>query len=372
MKPIRVGLKDRSYDIAFGPLGPGFISALKKAGLSSSQNVLIVTSRSLQKNGHLAKLVRTLRAGGFHGDSIVLPNGESVKNLNTLQVLLSAGAQAGLDRKSFVVALGGGVITDLAGFFAASYMRGISYVSLPTTLLGMVDASIGGKTGVDLPEGKNLAGAFWQPRLVWIDPGLLKTLPSREFRTGFAEVVKYGVIKDADFFSWLEKTFARKQNPVDWSSADILKALYRSAQLKAQVVGGDERETPLGGGREILNFGHTGGHALEAAYNYRGLSHGEAISIGMNLAGRIAIAQKKWSLASHWRMLSLLKTAGLPTECPRMDKKQKKVFWSALAKDKKHVGGYLRFVLPIRMGKVIVKSGIPIDLVRRALAEITR
>jgi 3-dehydroquinate synthase len=233
----------------------------------------------------------------------------------------------------------------------------------------MVDASIGGKTGVDLPEGKNLAGAFWQPKLVWIDVNFLKTLPSREMKIGMAEVIKYGVIKDKSFFRWLERNIIKIPQFERWPVKDVIKAIHRSVAIKVKVVSGDERETPLGGGREILNFGHTAGHALEAAFGYEKLSHGEAISIGMNFAGRIALRRRKWDMVLHMQLLRVLDAVGLPTKFPKLNERQSRIFWQSLQKDKKHIGGKLRFVLPEQMGQVEVVSGIPVAAVRAAIKE---
>jgi 3-dehydroquinate synthase len=289
-----------------------------------------------------------------------------------MEKLYSACVNARLDRASTIIGIGGGVVTDMAGFLAATYMRGISFVSIPTTLLGMVDAAIGGKTGVDLAEGKNLVGAFWQPKLVWIDPSILKTLPEKEWRTGFAEIIKYGVIGSAPFFNWLAAQIKKNRNVTRWAPRDIERAIAVSAQMKARVVSGDERETPLGGGREILNFGHTTGHALEAALGFTGLTHGQAISIGMAAAGRVAIdLNLGWQALDHDRMVKLLRAYGLPTAFPRLSAAQNKKFWAAIAADKKNIGGGLRFVLPIRLGRVIVQSGIPPALLEDSLRELT-
>lgn len=363
MKSVRVSLKERSYNIGFGPLEKGFLPALKS--VSSPTKILVLTSRAVANGGHLNRLKKQLARMRASITSIVLPNGEQHKTLKTVQSLYTAGFKAGLDRKSLVIGLGGGVITDMAGYFAATYMRGIPFVSVPTTVLGMVDAAIGGKTGVDTPEGKNLVGAFWQPKLVWIDAAFLKTLPEREWRTGMAEIVKYGVIKDAKFFTWLESKI-RHSDFSKWPSNDVMKALHRSAEVKAMVVSGDERETPLKGGREILNFGHTSGHALEAAVGFGGLSHGEAISIGMVLAGHLALSLGLWSSDAQLQMISFFEAAKLPTRFPKLSSKEKAAFWSALHKDKKNIGGHLRFVLPERLGKVQVRSGISVSLVKAA------
>ncbi len=354
MKPVRVALGERSYSICFGPLKSGFVPRFKKL-FPNQPSVLIVTSKAVAQAGHARALERALKDHVRSGHTVAIPNGEQHKNLNTMDLLYKEGFEAGLDRKSVVIGLGGGVITDMAGFLAATYMRGVPFVSIPTTVLGMVDAAIGGKTGVDVPEGKNLVGAFWQPKIVWIDPSVLKTLPEREWRTGFAEVIKYGVIKDRPFFEWIEKKIRENPRFQNWPPEDINKALYVSAQIKARVVSGDERETPLKGGREILNFGHTAGHALEAATGYGALSHGEAISIGMVLAGRLALEEGLWSNHEQARLIRVFQMARLPVRFPKLSKMQEKLFWAALLKDKKNVAGKLRFVLPVKIGSVTVK-----------------
>lgn len=371
MKPVRVRLKDRSYSIRFGSYNKEFPRFFKQV-MGKPSRVFVVTSRALVKCGYLKTLVRaigsTRAATVFH----VVSDGEAHKTLATVTGLYRQGLKKGLDRKSAVVALGGGVITDMTGFFAATYMRGVPYVSIPTTLLGMVDAAIGGKTGVDLPEGKNLVGAFWQPRLVWMDPSLLKTLPEKEWINGFAEVIKYGVIRSRPFFEWLEAKIRERPRLVKWPLTDVQHAIYQSAQIKADVVSRDEQETPLKGQREILNFGHTVGHALEAATGYKTLSHGQAISIGMVVAGRLARSFGLWSGDAQLRLILMLQAVGLPIHFPRLSGPQKEKFWPALLKDKKHISGKLRFVLPKRIGVVETRSGVPISLVKKTLAELEK
>jgi 3-dehydroquinate synthase len=366
VKPVRVSLRDRSYEIRFGSLKSGLGSALNRRKVKNPV-ALIVSSQAVSRAGHVANLERTLRKVGFIPQSAIIPDGESFKTLDTIEKLYRLGFKYGLDRTSLVLAMGGGVVTDLAGFFAATYLRGISYVSIPSTLLGMVDAAIGGKTGVDRPEGKNLVGAFWQPRLVWIDLTLLKTLPRREWNTGFAEIIKYGVIKDEKFFSWLERKIGENPRFEKWKWVDVETAVGRSVKIKAGVVSGDERETPLAGGREILNFGHTVGHALEASYRFAKLSHGKAISIGMNVAGLISLHLGLWNESEHNRLIRLLTASGLPVRFPRLTSIQSRVFWEALLKDKKNVDNQLRFVLPRKIGRVEVRSGIPLGLLRKVL-----
>jgi len=341
-----------------------FVSEMKRVDFSPG-HILLVSSPHLQKAGHVSRIEKLLRAGGRSVSTALIQDGESRKNLSSLAQLYRKALEAKLDRRSLIVAVGGGVITDMAGFLAATYMRGISYVSVPTSLLGMVDASIGGKTGVDLAEGKNLVGAFWQPRLVWLNPVFLKTLPGREWKTGMAEVIKYGVIKDKVFFHWLGGRLKTKAFVSSWDSADITHLIYRSAAIKAAVVSADEREVPLKGGREILNFGHTIGHALEAASGYTRLSHGEAVSIGMAAAGHLSLQLRKWSRNEQLQLLSLLQAAGLPVRIPPFIYWPR--FWKALHSDKKNISNRLRFVLPLGLGRVEVRSGLDPALVRQVL-----
>lgn len=360
--------KGRSYEIAFGKLGPKFVSALKKVGLPRAR-VAVITSEGVLRSGHAQVLLKALARSGYAEFVISIPNGEKYKSLKTLASLYSQALDQGLDRRSFVIALGGGVVTDLAGFFAATYMRGIPYVSIPTTILGMVDASIGGKTGVDLPEGKNLAGAFWQPRLVWIDQTVLKTLPAREWKTGFAEIIKCGVIKDRRFFEWLENKIHKNRRVQTWATNDVLHAIKTSAAIKAKVVSGDEREKPLGGGREILNFGHTIGHALEAGVSYSTLSHGEAISIGMAAVGFLSMGNG-WTRGDQFRLLSILDAVGLPTVVGPSMRINTRRFWSALKADKKNIGGKFRFIVPKTIGRVEGKTGISSSEVEKVLKKM--
>jgi 3-dehydroquinate synthase len=337
--------------------------------LPNASRYFVVTSNAVSAAGHSGRLEDALCAYRVPVSIETIPDGEAHKTIGSLANLYRRAARAGVDRRSVIIGLGGGVITDMAGFLAATYMRGIDFVAAPTTLLGMVDASIGGKTGVDLPEGKNLVGSFWQPRLVWIDLDVLKTLPQREWITGFAEIIKYGVILDREFFSWLEKKIQSESDPRRWMRSELEHAVTLSARMKATVVSADERETPLKGGREVLNFGHTAGHALEAAAGYRRLSHGQAISVGMAIAGQISVLHGLWSQREQLRMLALLRSFGLPINAPRLSASQRSLFWDALRRDKKNVAGDLRFVLPLRIGRVQVKGGVPIESVRAACRE---
>jgi 3-dehydroquinate synthase len=260
-----------------------------------------------------------------------------------------------------VVAVGGGVVGDLAGFAAASYARGLSFFQVPTTLLAQVDSSVGGKVGINLPGAKNMVGAFWQPHGVLLDTGVLKTLPAREYRAGLAEVVKYGVILDADFFAYLEANIAG----LNERAPDVMvEIVTRSCQLKADVVEQDEREET--GLRAVLNYGHTFGHALEAITNYGEFLHGEAISIGMLCASRLAERMGRIDAAMTQRQHALLSALHLPTELPQVDDD---ALIAAMAHDKKVEHGRLRFVLPTRLGHVELVGDVDQADVRAALRQ---
>ncbi|MFN0117888.1 MAG: 3-dehydroquinate synthase [Elusimicrobiota bacterium] len=369
MKTVKVHLQERSYDIVIGSSKERLAEKIQNLKLNPSR-IFIVTTNSVAKAGHLKNLILILKPLKVNVNASIIPDGEAQKNITQLTKLFQAALRNRLDRKSLVIALGGGVVTDMAGFLAATYMRGVPYISVPTTLLAMVDASIGGKTGIDLDEGKNLVGAFWQPKLVFVDPSFLKTLSDRDWKTGFAEIIKYGLIKRIDFFRWLERKVKNQPHLKKWTPADVFHAIYTSALTKAQVVSGDERETPLKGGREILNFGHTIGHALEAATGYKKMTHGEAISVGMGVVGDMSVSLGLWDTLSHRRMIDLLKNSGLPVRIPSLNSQQKKIFWNSLQKDKKHVSGSLRFVLPLKLGAVQVQSGISILIVKKSLHKL--
>ena len=290
--------------------------------------------------------------------------GEGSKNLNTVRQLYSACAEAGLDRKSVIIAVGGGVVGDVAGFVAATYLRGLRFIQVPTTVVGQVDSSIGGKTGVDLKEGKNLVGAFHQPSLVVCDLDLLESLPQREFNSGLAEMIKYGLIADEGLFSELEKRLSRK--PVTLDSEMII----RCGQIKAQVVSEDERETL--GVRAVLNYGHTIGHAIEAVAGYGKLLHGEAISIGMVGAAMLSHDRLQFPGRDVKRVHDVLAAAGLPVKLPRtlqtpmaMKKLIKTMFL-----DKKTREGKLQFVLLEKIGKARTGQEVSPDEAEKVLERL--
>lgn len=346
-KRISVELGARSYEIIIeeGLIQSGGAEIL--APLTKSKKIAFVTHPHLSRN-YTEPLANALKAQGFETSVIPVAAGERSKNLATVGRLYSAFLEAKLDRKSLIVAVGGGVIGDLVGFAAATYLRGISFVQVPTTLLAQVDASVGGKTGVDLPQGKNLVGAFHQPSAVLIDPHTLRTLPARELRAGLAEVIKYGIIYDADFFSFLKEN-ARSLR--EGNTEPIVHAIARSCEIKADVVAQDETEQGL---RAILNFGHTVAHAIEAITNYRIYKHGEAVAIGMiteSLIGEeLGITPPKVTQ----ELAELLEVSGLPIGFPSHISADAVML--AGQRDKKTIGGKLVFVLPETIGTVAITS----------------
>jgi 3-dehydroquinate synthase len=266
----------------------------------------------------------------------------------------------GADRQTNIIAVGGGVVGDLAGFVAATYARGIPYIQVPTTLLAQVDSSVGGKVGVNLSQAKNMVGAFWQPAAVWIDTQTLQTLPEREYRSGLAEVVKYGVILDAEFFARLERDAAALN---ERQGSVLQEVIARCCRLKANVVEADEREES--GHRAVLNYGHTFAHALEAVTGYGQLLHGEAVSIGMMCAARLAHSLNRVDAAFVERQFALLIALGLPVTLPKIDIDD---FLAAMLHDKKSKHGELQFVLPTVLGHVELVSNVDVAYVRAALA----
>ncbi len=360
MHKIKVNLKERGYDIL---IGRGILSGppeLKKK--LSGRRCLVITDSNVGKI-YGSSVLNALKKAGAQASMVTFKAGEASKNLETYGKLLRECSRAGLDRSSVIVALGGGVPGDVAGFVAASYMRGIDFIQIPTTLLAMVDSSVGGKTGIDLPEGKNLVGAFWQPSLVLIDPNVLKTLPKREIRCGLAEVVKYGVIMDDRFFSFLEKSL---KGIGSLDSRTYEKIIARCCELKAKVVCADERETT--GLRAILNYGHTFGHAIETVTSYGKYAHGEAVSIGMCMAANLAERINKFSAGMTQRQLKLLKALALPTAVSREVKPLQ--IYKAMFKDKKTQAGKLRLVLPARIGKVSIVKDAEAKEVLKAIKSV--
>lgn len=305
------------------------------------------------------RLLASLAEGGIVAQLLTFPAGEASKTMATVTHLASALAQRGTDRKDGLIALGGGVTGDISGFLAAIYMRGIPFVQVPTTLLAQVDSSVGGKTGVDIPEGKNLVGSFYQPRCVYIDSRTLQTLPPSEFLNGLAEVIKYGVIYDRDFFEFLREN---RQAILDLQLPVVEDVIHSCCTIKARVVEADEREADL---RRILNFGHTIGHAVEAASNYA-LAHGMAVAMGMVAAAELAVAKLLLPRKEAELLRDLISSFGLPTALPKgLDKERIKQY---LKTDKKAVSGRPFFILPTAIGKVMVTDDVSEDLIERLIS----
>ncbi len=346
---IHVDLADGGYDIVIGSNNLDDLGDLL-ASLQPSL-VAVITDGNVEPL-YARPLVEFLAARGLpvclHG----VEPGEATKSVEQADRLWQWLLAEGADRKSAVVAIGGGVVGDLAGFAAAGFARGIDLVQVPTTLLAQVDSSVGGKVGVNLPGAKNMVGAFWQPRAVLIDTHVLTTLPDREYRAGLAEVVKYGVILDSAFFAFLESEATRIS---DRDPAVLRHIVARCCRLKADVVEADEREST--GRRAILNYGHTFCHALEAVTGYGRYLHGEAVSIGMLCASRLAESLGRISPEVTERQRSLLHALGLPLDVPaEFDRRQ---LVEAMRRDKKAEGGQLRFVLPARIGSVELVGDVP-------------
>lgn len=359
LQQVAVELGERSYDIVIGPLAA---SAGRLAKFIAGRRTLLVADSHTA--GLAAPAAAVLASAGAAVSTAVFPAGEAAKTFATVARLCGEAANAGCDRRSVFVAFGGGVTGDLTGFAAAVYMRGVDFIQVPTSLLAMVDSSVGGKTGVDLPEGKNLAGAFYQPKLVLIDPALLKTLPRRELTGALAEVVKYGVIADETFFAMLEANAARLASGV--VDEELYGAIIRrSCEMKAAVVAGDERERDLGV-RALLNYGHTFGHAAELLSEFR-LSHGEAVAIGMTIAGELAVRLKRWTPAANARQKKLLEALGLPVRLPR--EIDAAAMLAAMSRDKKSRNGVPALVLPDRIGAASVLRGVDPALLAAAMEQ---
>lgn len=358
MTPIRVSLGPRSYSIivtnSFQRL-PAHLAPLKLSGAGW----VVSHDHLLRRYG--ASLLAPLRRAGWTLKTISVPESESSKSLAMMERVVDRVARESAMRVPVLFAFGGGVVGDLTGLAAAVLRRGVPYVQVPTTLLAQVDSAIGGKVGVDLPRGKNLVGAFYQPRLVWNNVAVLSTLPPRQRRSGLAEVIKYGVIADRALFGFLEEHL---EACLRLEPRAVRVMVERSCRIKARVVARDERET--GSVRAQLNFGHTLGHALEAATGYCRWTHGEAIAIGMCAAAHLAVATGRLPAQGFQRLVRLIHAAGLPVRASRVD--PRKVF-EALRYDKKFVRGRPRWVLPVRVGKVTVTENVPDATARRVLGD---
>ncbi len=344
---IRVSLGERSYSIDIGLSLWEHLAGFIELVLHASR--VVVISDDIVGPIYEPKLAEAFEGKQWRTTYHQMPAGELNKNLATVQNLYTEILDAGCDRKTPIVALGGGVVGDTAGFIAATLLRGLPFIQAPATLLAMVDSSVGGKTGVDMPQGKNLVGAFYQPCRVIISVDTLKTLPVRELRAGMAEVIKYGIIWDSDFFTDLE---AKVDALMAGDESERIKIIRRCCEIKAEMVSKDEHE---GGLREILNFGHTAGHAIETVAGYGHLLHGEAVAIGMLIETAIAEQRGMVPASLRERLRILLQRTSLPVTPPTCDLDR---IWDLMHADKKARGGSIRMVLPTAMGQVQTLSGI--------------
>lgn len=359
MRIVNVPLGQRRYTIK---IGGGLLNRLGSecARLKLGQRCAIITDTNVGRQ-YAKPAYNSLLRAGFEPSLIVVPAGEIAKSLKTVQSCYARLASHRLERKSFIVALGGGVVGDLAGFVAATYLRGISFVQVPTTLLAQVDSSVGGKVGVNLKAGKNLVGAFHQPRLVLCDLNTLSTLPTQQYRAGLAEVFKYGIIFDPTLFARLERelpALLRRQPQV------LATIVARCCRIKAAVVGQDETE---GGLRAILNFGHTIGHAIEAISGYGKYLHGEAISIGQIAAARLSATLTGMPAKDVRRITDLFRGAGLPAQV-KLNARQRTKLVAAMKLDKKVSNGEIKFVLAHRIGKVVWGQKVSLEEIQKVLA----
>jgi len=356
MEQITVSLEERSYPIS---IAAGlFDDPASYWPLSAGDHAMVVTNDTLAPL-YLSSVIRKLSAAGVIVDQVILPDGEQYKTLTVLEKIFTALLEKPHGRDTTLIALGGGVIGDMTGFAAACYQRGVRFIQMPTTLLSQVDSSVGGKTAVNHPLGKNMIGAFYQPVSVIIDTDCLKTLPARELSSGLAEVIKYGIILDKEFFVWLEQHMeelvALDENALSW-------CIRRCCEIKADVVVADERES---GVRALLNLGHTFGHAIEAHMGYGNWLHGEAVAAGMVMAARTAERVNGFTTEDTQRVITLLERAGLPVKGPREMAAEE--YLPHMMRDKKVLGGELRLVLPRNIGESEVRSGVAHDIVLAAI-----
>jgi 3-dehydroquinate synthase len=356
MQTLKVDLANRSYPIHIGR------NLIADADLIlphlKRKHVAIVTNTTVAPL-YLDKLTQTLQAIGVSVIPIILPDGEAYKNTDTLNKIYDALLQHRCERSTTLIALGGGVIGDLTGYAAATYLRGVPFIQIPTTLLSQVDSSVGGKTGINHPLGKNMIGAFYQPQVVLADIDTLKTLPVRELSAGMAEVIKYGLIRDAEFFNWLE---AHIEQLMALEESAISEAIFRSCQNKADVVARDEHET---GERALLNLGHTFGHAIENAMGYGVWLHGEAVAAGTMMAADLSQRMGWLSAAEVARIHALLTKARLPLDAPKLGADK---YLELMQMDKKVADGKIRLVLQQGIGKSVITSDYDVDKLRATLA----
>lgn len=358
MRKVKVELGIQSYDIILGTdLETEITDFVQHAGFS--HKALLISDTNVGKL-YGRKYANLLESVGFNVDIYLIPAGEGSKSMEEAEKLYTRAIEIGLDRKSVIFALGGGVTGDLAGFIAATYMRGVPFVQLPTSLLAQVDSSVGGKVAVNHRLGKNLIGAFYQPEAVFMDLSMLRTLPKREIYTGLGEIIKYGIIYDADFFTFLEQ---HVQEVLQLDQNVIEHVVARSCEIKAAVVGEDEKEAGL---RRILNFGHTMAHAIEKETHYLRYNHGEAVAVGMVGAARISCAMGLIPQTDLTRMIALIRAMHLPVQAEGCTVDN---MYEAIFHDKKTIDGKVNWVLMQGIGKVLVRSDVPEDIVKKAMQE---
>lgn len=358
---VLVDLGQRSYTVY---IAPDLLWDQSSSGLTpltrfvQGKKALLVTDSNVS-GLYAGQVLAVLQAAGtLSAECHTIPAGEEEKTFATVEGICRKAAQLGLDRHSVLLSLGGGVTSDLTGFAASIYMRGIDFISIPTSLLAMIDAGIGGKTGADLPEGKNLIGTFWQPKTVLMDVNFLRSLPPSEIRCGCAELIKHAILFDAELFQLLEETIGDLLRLNDPDQA--ARIIARSCRHKANVVSNDERE---GGRRALLNFGHSFGHAIEKLLHFR-MSHGDAVSIGMVMASTLAVNLRMMKETDALRMKKLLSAAGLPLSCQELKAAD---ILEAMRGDKKNRNGKLRLVIPRGIGKAEIQEDIPEDMILKAI-----
>ena len=360
---IQVSLTSNSYEIVIGEGSLEFIGdELSRIGFKEGLKILVVSNKEI--SDHYGDcVIKSLIKSNYNPGLLILKAGEEQKNQTSIDLIHDAAYQARLERGSLMIALGGGVIGDMTGFAAATWLRGIHVVQIPTTLLAMVDASIGGKTGINHSKGKNLIGAFHQPKLVLIDPQTLVTLPTREFKAGMAEIIKYGVISDLSLFELLEN----QNNISNLSSIKeklLIEVIERSAKSKAEIVMKDEKES---GVRAFLNYGHTFGHVIENLCGYGKWLHGEAVAMGMVAVGQLAVHRGLWKESEATRQIELIKKAGLPTKWPGLELEN---VLSSLKGDKKVKDGKVSFVMPLKIGDVKIFNNVSNQEIHECLNQL--
>ncbi|MBK0062881.1 MULTISPECIES: 3-dehydroquinate synthase [unclassified Acinetobacter] len=356
MQTLHVELGDRRYPIFIGSqLDPKALLAPYIKG----QQVMIVTNTTLQQL-YLSHYVRDLESLGKKVATCVLPDGEKYKNLENLNLIFNALLEAGFNRDCTVLALGGGVIGDMSGFASACFQRGVYFIQVPTTLLSQVDSSVGGKTGINHPLGKNMIGAFKQPEVVMADMAQLSTLPARELSAGLAEVIKYALLGDVEFLAWLEQ---HMEGLLAGDEMLLAQAVYRSCAHKARIVANDEKEQ---GERALLNLGHTFGHAIESYLGYGEWLHGEAVATGMVMAADLSQRMGWISLEDLQRTKNIIQRAKLPISCPKIPLDE---FLSYMSHDKKVLNGQLRLVLLKQLGQAVITKDFDVEKMKQAILE---